>query len=146
MSEFQRLVGDQRPLDAMSRAQVGLVMGLEKVLRDAGLVLVCRHCVADGDAHLDTNNSAADEIWKIDCKCRRRRIARIDAMMVPSGWLLLMKDDLLEPLALDVRCPSRRCLLQPLKIHQSLDGMTLTVTCHCGGVYKFSKTKQSRPN
>jgi len=136
---------DQRPTDAMSRAQVGLIMGLDSVLRDAGLILTCPRCAADGFPRLDTNNDPTDEIWKIDCRCRRRRIARMDSRMTSTGWLLLLVQDLLAPLSLDVRCPSAKCLGKPLNIHQSVDGTKVTVTCHCGGEYKFKK-KPSKPN
>jgi hypothetical protein len=142
---FKSPASDPRPVDAMSRAQVGLVMGLESILHAAGLVLVCPKCVADGHPDLDTNNAQDDEIWKIDCRCRRRRIARTESRMVASGWLLLMVDDLLRPLSLDVRCPSERCRTKPLTIRQSANGLTVTVNCHCGGEYKFQR-KQSKPN
>lgn len=143
---FRHFVDEQLPIEAMSRAQVGLVLGLESVLRKAGLVLLCPRCAIDGNLQLDTSNSVEDEIWKIDCRCRRRRSPRVTSMMVPTGWLLQMVNDLLGPLSLDVRCPSRRCLLKPLQLRQSLDGMTLTVTCHCGREYKFNKTRTSKPN
>lgn len=137
---------DPRPTEAMSRAQCGLILGLEGILREAGLVLVCPRCAANGHSRLDTNNDIGDEIWKIDCQCRRRRIARMDSRMTSTGWLLLMVEDLLAPLGLDVRCPSPKCLTKPLKMHQSADGRTVTVTCHCGGSFKFQKTQPTKPH
>jgi len=129
----------------MSRAQVGLVLGLEKVLRESSLVLTCPRCAAEGHT-LDTANAVTDEIWKIDCQCRRRRSARTDAMMVPIGWLLLMVPDLLESLSLDVRCPSKTCLLKPLSVQESADGTRLTVTCHCAAERQFKKKHKTQPH
>lgn len=146
MDIYKSLAVDPRPLEAMSRAQVGLVVGLDSVLRDAGLVLVCPRCAADGHSYLDTANDLTDDVWKIDCLCRRRRIARTDAMMVPSGWLLLMVPDLLASLSLDVRCPSKTCLLQPLTVRESADGLSVTVTCHCAAHRQFKKKKKTQPN
>ena len=67
-------------------------------------------------------------------------------MMVPTGWLLLMVPDLLAPISLDVRCPSTRCLLRPLTLHQSVDQKVLTATCHCGKTFRFKKTKTTTPH
>ena len=143
---FKPPANDPRPVDAMTRAQVGLILGLDSILNAAGLVLVCPRCAANGHPHLDTNNTLDDEIWKVDCQCRRRRIARTESRMVATGWLLLMVEDLLAPLSLDVRCPSEQCRLKPLKIWQSPDGLTVRVNCHCGGEYKFQRKQTSQPN
>jgi len=142
---FSSIANDPRPIDAMSHLQIGLVLGLDKVLREAGLVLTCPRCAAEGHPTLDTNNSMTDDVWKIDCLCRRRRGKKTDTMMVPSGWLLQLKDDLLGPLHLDVRCPRRSCILTPLTIHESLDRAKLTVTCSCGNTFDFTKPR-SKPN
>jgi hypothetical protein len=145
MDVYKSLAGDPRPIEAMNRAQVGLVVGLEKVLKDSSLVLVCPRCAAEGHG-LDTANAMTDEIWKIDCQCRRRRSAKTDAMMVPSGWLLLMVPDLLASVSLDVRCPSPTCLLKPLTVEESADGMTVTVRCHCAAHRQFKKKKKTQPH
>lgn len=143
---FVAIESDQRPLDPMNHLQIGLLLGLDSVLREAGLILVCPRCAADGNPVLATDNSMTDETWKIDCHCRRRRSPKTSSMMVPSGWLLQLKDDLLAPLSLDVRCPRRQCLLKPLTIRESADGMKLSVECHCGNKYDFKKRKHTRPN
>ena len=143
VSAFSQYALDTRPMDAMSRAQMGLILGLEAFLHDAALVLTCPRCAAEGVGTLTTNNSVEDTVWKIDCQCRRRRVnSRGMSPMPTSGWLLLMTKDLLGPLGLDVRCPT--CITTPLTLHQS--GDHLTVTCACGGARHFKRHASDRPH
>lgn len=135
---------DPRPVDALSRAQISVILGLEHVLQQSGLVLLCPRCASNGHGALDTGNSPEDDVWKIDCQCRRRRVNRTDAAQLPSGDLLLLVKDLLGPVSLDVRCPSRRCINHPLEMRQTVEG--LIVTCRCGGKLHFRKLKQPTVN
>lgn len=131
---------DERPTTEISRAQIGVILALDTILQSAGLILACPRCVCeDNDASLRTDNNPLDVQWKIDCRCRRRRIYRGQATqrMLPSGDLLLLVPELLKPLGLDVRCPSRRCVQRPLTMQVTEDG--LIVSCQCGR-YTFRKT------
>jgi hypothetical protein len=143
MADVFNAIIDGRPTDAISRAQISLILGLDPVLQAAGLILTCARCAADGTPVLVTANSPEDTIWKIDCACRRRRVTRAGSQpMEPSGDLLLMAADLLRPLGLELRCPARPCLLQPLDIRQTAAGVR--VTCHCGTKRHFHKTPSVR--
>jgi len=146
VSEFSRYPLDDRPVDAMSRAQLALILGLEDILREAGLVLTCPRCAADDHPQLATNNNIEDEVWKIDCQCRRRRVNRSNtAPMRATGDLLLLVPDLLKPLSLDVRCANPRCVSKALTIKQTRND--LIVECRCGTQRTFHKTSpQTKPH
>ena len=54
---FTAFTNDPRPLTDLSRAQVGLILGLNNIVREMGVVLVCPRCAADGHFDLDTQNT-----------------------------------------------------------------------------------------
>lgn len=126
------------PIDTLTRAQISVILALETVLQAAGLILTCPRCAADGFPRLKTDNDPKDLTWTIDCRCRQRRVSRSEAQpMSTSGDLLRLTPELLSPISLAVRCPSSPCLLTPLEMHPTPEG--LLVTCRCGR-YQFRKT------
>lgn len=127
------------PREALTASQLALIVSIDTVLQQCGLILTCPRCAADGFPRLSTDNDRSEPIWKIDCHCRERRAAKADlgALMVPSGDLLLLVDQTLRSAGLAVRCPTKRCLLTPLDLTATADGVM--VRCNCAS-FTFRKT------
>jgi hypothetical protein len=121
------MTADPRPLIAISPHQIAFILGIEHVLRLERLILVCPRCARDGYRFLQTDNAPHDPIWKINCGCHRRQIARDAAVrgVAPTAPPLLVADTFLRPLVLAVRCPQTTCLTTPLTHRGG------TVTCQC---------------
>lgn len=116
----------------LTSAQIGIILALETLLAETGMILVCPVCVRErGDARLQTNNSPGDATWKIDCRCRQRRVAKAAVGMVPAltGDLFLLGAETLKSAVLALRCPRKRCMRQDLEIRHTSQG--LVVSCEC---------------
>lgn len=103
--------------------QMGLILGLEPLLSDPDLHLwlMCPTCLQEhNDPSLVTDNAPEDLIWKIDCRCRQRRIPRSSVVttMPPAAGLLVHAQELLKDAHLVIRCHSNRpdCRHSPLHI------------------------------
>lgn len=131
----------ERPTLAIQPAQLAVILGLETVLQQAGMVLCCPRCVREhNDLRLKTDNAPEDAIWKVNCRCRTRQIAKADAHapLEPSGHLIVLADELLAPLSLAVRCPSVQltCRHMNLTVRPEVDGWR--VSCGCS-TYRFQR-------
>jgi len=115
----------------LSGAQVAAILGLENIVLATGLVIVCPRCTADGDPTVVTDNSPDEPVWKIDCRCKERRILAKDVTrpLDADGDLIAQAESILAPVGLSVRCPQRRCLPYPLEIERT---PTVTIVrCRC---------------
>lgn len=143
-SGFERFT-DPRPVEAMSPAQLGLILGLNALIQESGdglLTVTCPRCAADGHPQLLTDNDPEEGTWKIDCRCRRRRVMRQTGVaMETSGDLLLLASDLLGPIGLVVRCPHPQCLTTPLTLRATALGVT--ATSPCGTELKYERKRAS---
>ena len=119
------------PRMTMTPYQIGAILGLERLVQATGLVIICPTCLREGFGQLDTNNDPRAEEWRIDCRCRERRIStkRLSQSHDADGDLIAQADDLLRPLSLSVRCPQRSCLPYPLDIDRR--DTTTIIRCHC---------------
>jgi len=116
----------------LTPAQIGLVLGLERVLQQAErIVICCPRCAEDGDLTLDMENGPEDTIWKMDCRCKERRILRKDvtATMGSSGDLLLIAESVLSPAHLVVRCRHKLCYKKPLRLRPTAEGTHASCEC-----------------
>jgi hypothetical protein len=121
-----------RPTLTLTGYQIGLVLGLERVLDKAGLTIVCPDCAETGDLVLSADNAPEDTIWRIDCNCRKRRINRSDVISVPppSGDLLPAAQEALKAAKLEIRCGRARCYRLTPEMRHTNEGVL--VQCQCG--------------
>lgn len=119
------------PRDAMTPMQIAAILGLEALMQATGLVILCPRCLSEGFGMLDTDNAPGNAIWKMDCRCRERRVkvAEVGRPLDADGELLANADQILAPLSLVIRCPEKTCIQHPLEIERGLDATI--VRCRC---------------
>jgi hypothetical protein len=124
----------------LTGGQIAAILGLENVVKATGLVIVCPHCAAEGDPFVDTDNSPSAPEWKIDCRCRERRIkaSEVTRPMDADGDLVAQADEILKPVSLSVRCPQQKCINHPLEIERT--PTATIIRCRC------AKTTLHPPN
>jgi hypothetical protein len=138
-----------QPQIQLTAAQLSLILGLESVLQNAGLGLICPFCAGSApcDGLLTTDNDPFDLSWKLDCDCRHRVGARAGVMpMQPSGDLILLAAELLKDARLDVRClkTHAQCRYTPLTTQRL--ATQIRVECPCGRMTFKAATPAANPN
>lgn len=133
-----------KPRLQLTKAQLSLILGLESVLRDAGLGLICPFCAGSApcDGLLTAGNHPLDLVWKLDCDCVERRGMHGGVSPVPpSGDLILLAAEALKDARLDIRClrTQTQCRYHPL-VSQRLPTQ-IRMRCHCGEMtFKAART------
>lgn len=123
--------GQRKERVMLSNAQIAAILGLENIVQATGLVIVCPRCTAEGDPTVETDNTPDAQVWKIDCRCRERRVLKKDVtrVMDADGDLIAQAEAILAPVSLSIRCPQKRCIQYPLEIERT---PTFTVVrCRC---------------
>lgn len=115
----------------ISGVQMAAILGFENLTKATGLVLVCQNCLSEGDPFLQTDNDPLSREWKIDCQCKERRIATMDApnAMDATGDLMAQLPQIVQSLGLVVRCPERKCVNHALEIERT--EKNTIVRCRC---------------
>lgn len=138
-----------KPQIQLTAAQLSLIVSLESVLQNAGLGLICPHCVGAEpcDGMLVTNNDPMDLSWKLDCDCTHRVGSRAGVSLMPaSGDLVLMAADALKEAKLDIRCLriKTNCRYTPIRSQRLAN--QIRIECQCGRMTFKPATPASSPS
>lgn len=145
---FRQTTGAKTRLE-LSAVQWSLIISLESVLQEAGLILLCPFCAGSApcDGILQADNDTLDLRWKLDCDCTERRGSSRGVSPMPEGGdLVLLAADLLKSARLDIRCPQKthQCRYTPLISRRMRD--YVQTECPCRAIRLRPQTARSAAN